>query len=127
MNINGREINFMCNVLASIEIANMCPEGKLDNVGALFEGTYEEIAHKNAMFMIALHRGYIEAKKYEDPNFEDKILTEEELNLLEPHTYLELQQEAYRAFSGDTKREITTEPIKTKGKKTSDTRAKKSN
>lgn len=124
MNINGREINFMCNVLASIEIANMCPEGKLDNVGALFEGTYEEIAHKNAMFMIALHRGYIEAKKYEDPNFEDKLLTEEELNLLEPHTYLELQQEAYRTFSGDTKREITTEPVKTKGKKTE--RAKKS-
>lgn len=127
MEINGREIKFMCNVLASIEIANLCPGKSLDNVNALFEGTYEEIAHNNAMFMIALHRGFIEAEKYNNPNFEDKILTEEELNLLEPHTYLKLQQEAYRAFSGDTEREITTEPIKTKGKKTPDTRAKKSN
>lgn len=124
MEINGREIKFMCNVLASIEIANLCPGKSLDNVKALFEGTYEEIAHNNAMFMIALHRGFIEAEKYKDPEYEGKLLTEEELMLLPPKTYLELQDYAYKAFSGDTEREITTEPIKTKGKKTE--RAKKS-
>lgn len=118
MKINGREIKFMFNILASIEVASLCKDGSLENIGGLFDGPYEQVVKNNNAFIIALHRGYIEAQKEKDPNFDEEVITERELLLLDNQEYLKLQNEAYSAYYGDSKREVNTEPVKTKGKKT---------
>lgn len=126
MKVNGREVKFMYNVLASIEIAQLCPEGKLENIGQLFEGSYSDTIKSNNAFIIALNRGYVESEKYKNPSYDGTVLTEEELLHLDTHEYLKLQDEAYAAYIGDNKRTIETEPVKTKtGKKTGATKAQK--
>lgn len=119
MIVNGRDVKFVYNVLASIEVAGICPDGKLENIAALFGGPYSENVKNTNLFMIALHRGYIETMKYKDSSFDEPLLTEDELLHMETKDYLKLQDEAISAYAGDQKRTIETEPIKQKsGKKT---------
>lgn len=118
MYLHGREIKFKFTIAASIEVSKMCKDGKLENIASIFEGTYEEVAHNNNMFIIALHKGYIDSMKFEDPKFEEEVLTEEELLMMDNQEYSKLQDEAYAAYYGDSKRNVETEPVKVKGKKT---------
>ena len=118
MFVHGREVKFKFTIGASIEVARMCKDGKLENIGSIFEGTYEEVAHNNNMFIIALHKGYIDSMKYEDPKYDEQLLTEDEILVLDNKDYEKLQDEAYAAYYGDSKRNVETEPVKTKGKKT---------
>lgn len=118
MYLHGREIKFKFTIAASIEVSKMCKDGKLENIASIFEGTYEEVAHNNNMFIIALHKGYIDSMKFEDPKFDEKVLTEEELLMMDNQDYSKLQDEAYAAYYGDSKRNVETEPVKVKGKKT---------
>ena len=127
MIVNGRDVKFIYNILASIEIAGICPEGKLEKIGDLFEGEYEEQVKNTNLFMIALHRGYIETMKYKDPSFDEPILTEKELLLMDPDDHMKLQNEAIEAYMRDQKRTIETEPIESEpGKKTRASARKKS-
>ena len=118
MFVHGREVKFKFTIGASIEVARMCKDGKLENIGLIFEGTYEEVAHNNNMFIIALHKGYIDSMKFEDPKFDEEPITEQEILLLDQKEYSQLQDEAYAAYYGDSKRNVETEPVKIKGKKT---------
>lgn len=118
MYLHGREIKFKFTIAASIEVSKMCKDGKLENIASIFEGTYEEVAHNNNMFIIALHKGYIDSMKFEDPKFDEKVITEEELLMMNNQDYSKLQDEAYAAYYGDSKRNVDTEPVKVKGKKT---------
>lgn len=118
MYLHGREIKFKFTIAASIEVSKMCKDGKLENIGSLFEGNYEEVAHNNNMFIIALHKGYIDSMKFEDPKFDEEVITEEELLMMDNKEYTKLQDEAYAAYYGDSKRNVETEPVKVKGKKT---------
>ena len=118
MFVHGRDVKFKFTIGASIEVAKMCKDGKLENIGSIFEGTYEEVAHNNNMFIIALHKGYIDSMKYEDPKYDEQLLTEDELLVLDNKDYAKLQDEAYAAYYGDSKRNVETEPVKVKGKKT---------
>lgn len=118
MYLHGREIKFKFTIAASIEVSKMCKDGNLENIASIFEGTYEEVAHNNNMFIIALHKGYIDSMKFEDPKFDEKVLTEEELLMMDNQDYSKLQDEAYAAYYGDSKRKVETEPVKVKGKKT---------
>ena len=119
MIVNGRDVRFVYNVLASIDVAKICPDQKLENIQALFSGPYDEQITNTNKFMIALHKGYIESEKWKNPSFDEKLLTEDELLRMETRDYLALQDEAISAYIGDQKRAIETEPIKQKsGKKT---------
>lgn len=118
MYLHGREIKFKFTIAASIEVSKMCKDGKLENIASIFEGTYEEVAHNNNMFIIALHKGYIDSMKFEDPKFDEEVITEEELLMMDNQDYSKLQDEAYAAYYGDSKRKVETEPVKVKGKKT---------
>lgn len=118
MYLHGREIKFKFTIAASIEVSKMCKDGKLENIASIFEGTYEEVAHNNNMFIIALHKGYIDSIKFEDPKFDEEVITEEELLMMDHQDYSKLQDEAYAAYYGDSKRNVETEPVKVKGKKT---------
>lgn len=126
MELNGREVKFMYNILASIEIAKLCPDGRLENIEKLFgEETYETDISNTNKFMIALNRGYIAAKKAVEPDYDVKELSEDELMLISNAEYLELQNEAFKAYKEGNERHVHTAPVKSKGKKTG-TAAKKS-
>ena len=126
MIVNGRDVKFCYNVLASIEVAKICPDEKLENIQAIFSGPYDEQIQNTNKFMIALHKGYIESEKWKNSSFDEPLLTEDELLRMETRDYLALQDEAIAAYIGDQKRAIETEPIKPKsGKKTDTTSTKK--
>lgn len=126
MIVNGRDVKFCYNVLASIEVAKICPDEKLENIQAIFSGPYDEQIQNTNKFMIALHKGYIESEKWKNSSFDEPLLTEDELLRMETRDYLALQDEAIAAYIGDQKRAIETEPIKPKsGKKTDTTSPKK--
>lgn len=118
MEINGREVDFIFNVLASIEVAKICPDGKLENIDKLFGGGYEADITATSKFIIALHKGYIATKKIQDPNYDAKLLTEEELLLLDTAEYLDVQNAAMKAYEKGNKRNVQTAPKGGKGKKT---------
>lgn len=125
MELNGREVNFVYNVLASLKVARLCPDGKLENLEQLFSGTYEDDVFNTSKFMIALNAGWIASMKAQDPEFDEQPLTEDELMLLSSADYLELQNEALKAYETGNRRSVHTKPVRTKGKKTG-TAAKKS-
>ena len=126
MIVNGRDVKFCYNVLASIEVAKICPDEKLENIQAIFSGPYDEQIQNTNKFMIALHKGYIESEKWKNSSFDEPLLTEDELLRMETRDYLALQDEAIAAYIGDQKRAIETKPIKPKsGKKTDTTSPKK--
>lgn len=118
MKVNGRNVKFKYTIWASIQISKMCPEGKQENIAKIFEGSDEEIVHNVNEFMLTLNKAYIDAEKFANPDFNEKPLTLEELMFLDRKEYSQLQDEAIAAYYGDMKRETTTEPVKTKGKKT---------
>lgn len=126
MIVNGRDVKFCYNVLASIDVAKICPDQKLENIEALFSGPYDEQVTNTNKFMIALHKGYIESEKWKNSSFDEKLLTEDEILMMDTRDYLKLQDEAIAAYIGDQKRAIETEPLKQKsGKKTDTAESKK--
>ena len=56
MYLHGREIKFKFTIAASIEVSKMCKDGQLENIASIFEGTYEEVAHNNNMFIFCCRR-----------------------------------------------------------------------
>ena len=125
MIVNGRDVKFCYNVLASIEVAKICPDEKLENIQALFSGPYDEQVKNTNKFMIILNKGYIESEKWKNPSFDEALLTEDELLRMNTRDYLKLQDEAIAAYTGDQKRAIETEPIKQKSGKKTDTASPK--
>lgn len=118
MELNGREVGFTYNVLASLKVAKLCPDGKLENIEHLFGGTYDEDIQNTSRFMIALNEGWIAVEKSQNPEFDVKPLTVDELMLLTSADYLVFQQEAIKAYNAGNKRSVHTKPVQTKGKKT---------
>lgn len=118
MELNGREVGFTYNVLASLKVAKLCPDGKLENIEHLFGGTYDEDIQNTSKFMIALNEGWIAVEKSQNPEFDVKPLTEDELMLLTSADYLAFQEEALKAYNAGNKRSVHTKPVQTKGKKT---------
>jgi hypothetical protein len=118
MELNGREVGFTYNILASLKVAKLCPDGKLENIEQLFGGTYDDDVSNTSKFMIALNAGWIASMKAQDPEFDVKPLTEDELMLLTSADYLAFQQEALKAYNAGNKRSVHTKPVQTKGKKT---------
>lgn len=118
MELNGREVGFAYNVLASLKVAKLCPDGKLENIEQLFGGTYDEDILNTSRFMIALNEGWIAVEKSKNPEFDVKPLTEDELMLLTSADYLAFQEEALKAYNAGNKRSVHTKPVQTKGKKT---------
>lgn len=116
MFLNGRDVKFKFTVGASFEIGDLCRDGKLDNIGELFEGSYREAMENEHKFIIALNKGYIDSMKYQDPNFSDKPLSKEEILLMDRMDYQKLSEEAFAAYLGDSKRKITTAPKTSKKK-----------
>ena len=113
MLIKGREIKFLRTVGAACEIADICPNGDLKNVGKLFEGTSKTRITNMAHIIHFLNQGYEEAKAFDEEGYVPKPITVKELMTLDEDTFNELFVEATGAFYAD-KQTVEVEPEKKK-------------
>lgn len=101
MIINGIERKFFLSVGASCAIAELCPDGDIANIGALFEDRYAKKMSTIARFIVALNRGYEDRvhPDAEKPNY----LTYKEVMSLTMDEFNQAESEALSAYSNDTK------------------------
>ena len=111
MKVYGREVNFLRTVDATIKIADLCPEADMDNIGKLFDGTYQVSQKTSAAFMVILSEGFENHKVFEEPDYQPRPLRIEEVLSLPTEEFNELFGEAIQAFSGE-KPTVETEPVK---------------
>lgn len=104
MTINGIDRHFFLTVGASCAIADLCPDGDMANIGALFEGRFADNMRTIAKFIVALNRGY-EDREHPDaekPNY----VTVKELMSLTMDEFHQAEREAFAAYSSGTKTEV---------------------
>lgn len=113
MNIHGREINFFKTVGAICDIEEKCPDQNIKNIQKLLEGNFKKRWDGMATIIVALNKGYEDAQKFDDPNYEGKPLTYEELKVISEEDFMALFTEATRVFY-QLDQTVETEPSKKK-------------
>lgn len=113
MNIFGHEYGFMFTVQASIELAEICPGKKLENMNQLFEADNPTESMRAAAKMAEiLSRGHEQHKKFSDPGYTPNVLTAE-MALALPHgKFAELQKEISKSINSGKETEIELEASK---------------
>lgn len=120
MIIRGREIKFLRTVLATCKIADLCPDGQISKIGALFGGTDSKVARNEAEFIRALNEGYEMSLHFDDPSHEVKVISIDEIMSLTNDDFGALFAEAVGAFQGGEEQTVEVEEKKSK-KKTEET------
>ncbi len=116
MKINGREINFLRTVKVTCDIAEMCPNKDIQRIGELFsENDVATTIKSGAKLIHYLNEGYEMNKKYNEPGYEPKILSEEEIMYLDDTTYTKLMQAAMKGMGIGAETTIEVEEPKKKG------------
>lgn len=113
MKVYGREINFLRTVEATIKIADLCPDNDIDNIGKLFDGTYQVSQSTSAEFMAIMSECYENRKAFEEPGYQARPLGAKEALSLTTEEFNELFGEAVKAYAGE-KPTVETEVKKTK-------------
>lgn len=106
MIIHGKERAFLMTVQASVDIAEMCPDGDLMRVREVLEGPQTKSLRFIAKFIAALSRGYENNRKYEVPGYEPDPLTVDEILSMPFSEIMATEKEAMKAFFGSAKTEI---------------------
>lgn len=119
MEIHGREINFLRTTLAACEIGDMCPNGDISKIGALFSGKSSVVTKNMAWIMVHLNNGYEMSKHFEDTDYEMHPVSFDELMCLDHDVFTALFEEATKSFYAD-RQTVEVEPSKSK-KKTKET------
>lgn len=119
MEIHGREVHFLRTVGANCKIADLAPDGSMEKLmeEKLFSDNYRVSQETAAEIIVILNEAYIEASRFEDPDFDEKPLTKQELFLLPDDAFNALFHEAMKNWA-EEKPTIETEPINEVGKKT---------
>ena len=115
MKVNGREIKFLRTVNTNFDIADICPDHKLEKMDDLFNDDTVQSLQNMIKFIQLMNKGYEEAKHYEDPSHEINIISEEEMKFMPDAIFSDLFQEAVNAFLG-IKQTVEVEPSKSKKK-----------
>lgn len=114
MEINGREVKFMRTVYAQCKIADICPEQDSSRMAELFSGNYQQSQRQSAKFMAFLSEGYEQNRKFAEPGYTPRPLTEDEALSLFDEDFTALFNEAFAAWTGNKPTIETEQP---KGKK----------
>lgn len=128
MQIYGREIKFRRTVGATCDIADLCPDKDISNLGDVMTGGSTR-AQFRAMcgFVAALNKGYVDWERFNAANggraglvamngdvdigIHDP-LTFDELSTLAPEELTALFVEAMKVFNADAETTVETEPQK---------------
>lgn len=118
MELNGREIGFRRTVYANSKIAEMCPAHDINRINEIFKAKDAKVQLDFAVdFVLAMNEGYEKAKKFNEPDYEPRPLTREELELCDVVQLNSLFEIAADVFRGDAKVTVETAPAKGNRKK----------
>lgn len=112
MQVYGREVDFRFTVGASAQISDLCPDGDIERLGELLNGSYGQVSRDTAAIIVALSDGYEQNRRFEDPAYKPRPLSVEEIMSLRPAEFMELQQAALAAWVEDKKPTVEVEPEK---------------
>lgn len=118
MIIHGKDRKFRLTVGAAIEIAALCPDKDIRNIGSILgdSATFEDSTDLTVGIIVALNRGYEQAMSYEEPGYIADPLTKDEILTINTQELVALRDEAFAAFASDTQVSIEAAPTKKKGK-----------
>ncbi len=112
MILHGREVDFKMTVMAAGQIAKLCPKGQIKYLPKVLSGDvtdYDRILN-TAKIIVYMSEGYENNKKFEDPEYQTRPLSLDEVLSLEAAEFNALQTLALKRFQG--KREVESEPPK---------------
>lgn len=112
MKIFDDEYGFLLTVGASAEIADLCPDGDLNRMGELLEGRFSETVNFTASFIVAMAKGFDDARRFSGQEVTHKPLTKEMLLSLPSNAFRDIQNAALAAFKGDTETTVEVAPSK---------------
>lgn len=112
MKIFDDDYGFMLTVGASAEIADLCPDGDLNRMGELLEGRFSETVNFTAAFVVAMAKGFDDARRFSGEEVTHKPLTKEMMLALPSNVFKEVQNAALAAFKGDTETTVEVAPSK---------------
>lgn len=112
MQVYGREVDFRFTVGASAKISDLCPEGDIERLGELLNGSYGQVSRDTAAIIVALSEGHEQARHFEDPAYKPWPLSMEEIMSLRPAEFMDLQRAAMAAWVEDKKATVEVEPEK---------------
>lgn len=123
MLIYGKEYGFRFTVGASIKIAKLCPEGKLENLEAILNAPTAEALESIAKMAVIMNEGYRMQKAFSAdvtvPDFDaaGPALTEELILSLDANQMEELTKSLLSVQKNDSKTTVGVAPAKKKAVK----------
>lgn len=113
MKIFGHEYGFMFTVQASVELAAICPEKKMENLDKLFSENDAAASMVAAAKMAEiLSRAHEHHKKFMDRDYEPNVLTAGMALALSHKQFAELQKEVMQSIQAGKETEVELEPSK---------------
>lgn len=112
MQVYGREVGFRFTVGSSAQISDLCPEGDIQRLGELLDGSYGQVSRDTAAIIVALSEGHEQARQFEDPGYKPRPLSVEEVMSLRPAEFMDLQKAALSAWAADKATTVEVEPEK---------------
>lgn len=107
-----REHGFLFSVGAEQELARLCPGGDLKRLGELMTRRDADAIGLSVEMICILSRWHEKARALEEPGYEPRPLTPEELQLLPMAVFAALQAEAMDAMRRDAGQTVEAEPAK---------------
>ena len=112
--LHGREVGFARTIWANIQLGKIAPGGDIVNFGkSLSEGSFVEQMETTIKLILILNQAHIKQCKFEDPNFSEEPITEEEIFVLTDEEFSALATAALGQFNEDAKTTVDAEPKKT--------------
>lgn len=102
MLLHGREVKFLRTVWAVSEISKVCPAHNINRFAeALKTEDSKELNDMWILFVTSLSAGYEMAQKFNEPGYDPRPVTVEEINTLTENEFNQLVTEATQAWIGD--------------------------
>ena len=116
MEYNGKKIGFKRTIGAVSEIGKLCPDGKIQRIGEIFnEDNLGASLEGSAQFLAILNKWYEKSLVFTNPGYVPDPVPADWFLSLDMEEFMELFNEAQKSFVDDDK--ITVEAVEPKGKK----------
>ena len=114
MELHGREVRMAYTVGAMQDIAQMCPDKDIRKIGEMFSTDDDAPFDFGAMIKLVSILSYWgeEKHRWENPGYERRPFTEEELRTLMPDQVQTLMRGAMGVMHGDSEQSVEAEPEK---------------
>ena len=109
MIVHGKTRDFKLTIGASLAIAEICPDGDMERLGEVLTGPYHKVMKNAVSVILALQKGYEDARAIDEPGYVPDYMTAEEIMALAPDEFKALEQAAISAFKADLSATVDTE------------------